>query len=105
MTVGDSPQIQRDADGIALGGIRTPPVDVPVAALSGVPGPNPSLICLLLGSTRQFPQARLEQLYPSRAAYLHKYDVDAEATIRAGFVLPEDQAALMAFADPSAISG
>jgi hypothetical protein len=103
MTSGQPPRIERDADGIALGGIRTPPVDVPVADLSGVPGPNPSVICLLLGSTTPFSVARLDQLYPSRTAYLHKYDADVEATIRAGFVLPEDRAALLAFADPSSI--
>ena len=44
---GATPTVRRDADGIALGGIRTPPVDVPVAALSGEPGPNPSTICML----------------------------------------------------------
>ena len=66
-TPGATPQIRRDADGIALGGIRTPPVDVPVATLSGAPGPNPSTICLLLGSTKPFSAARLAQLYPSRA--------------------------------------
>ena len=105
MTPGVTPKVVRDSDGIALGGIRTPPVDVPVATLSGVPGPNPSVICLLLGSTKPFTAARLTQLYPSRAAYLKRYDADADATIKAGFVLPEDRAALLAFADPSAIAG
>ena len=66
VTPGATPKVRRNADGIALGGIRTPPVDVPVAALSGVPGPNPSTICLLLGSTKPFSAARLAQLYPSR---------------------------------------
>ena len=69
------------------------------------PGPNPSTICLLLGSTKPFPAARLAQLYPSRAAYLQRYDADADATIKAGFVLPEDRAALLAFAEPSRIAG
>ncbi|MBV8950817.1 MAG: hypothetical protein JOZ99_08080, partial [Actinobacteria bacterium] len=64
---GPVPQIVRNADGIALGGIRTPPLDVPVAVLSGQPGPNPSVICLLLGSTKPLSAARLAQLYPSRA--------------------------------------
>ena len=105
MTPGATPQIRRNADGIALGGIRTPPVDVPVATLSGVPGPNPSTICLLLGSTKPFSAARLAQLYPSRAAYLQRYDADADATIKAGFALPEDRAALLAFAEPSRIAG
>ncbi|HEY4397668.1 MAG TPA: alpha/beta hydrolase domain-containing protein [Acidimicrobiia bacterium] len=102
---GASPQIQRNADGIALGGIRTPPVDVPVAALSGAPGPNPSVICLLLGSTNPIAPERLTQLYPSRAAYKQQYDRAADAAIRAGFVLPADRAALLAFADPSGIQG
>ena len=105
VTSGATPQVVRDSDGIALGGIRTPPVDVPVATLSGVPGPKPSLICLLLGSTKPFTAARLAQLYPSRAAYLKRYDADAEATIKAGFVLPQERAALLAFAEPNAFAG
>ena len=42
VTPGTSPQIVRNTEGIALGGIRTPPVVVPVEALSGASGPNPS---------------------------------------------------------------
>jgi hypothetical protein len=101
---GATPQVRRNADGIALGGIRTPPVDVPVAVLSGAAGPTPSTICLLLGSTKSFSAARLAQLYPSRAEYLRRYNADADATIKAGFVLPEDRAALLAFAQPSRIA-
>jgi hypothetical protein len=102
---GASPEIQRNADGIALGGIRTPPVDVPVAALSGAPGPNPSTICLLLGSTNPMSPERLADLYPSRAVYKQRYDRAADAVIKAGFVLPADRDALLAFADPSLIQG
>jgi Alpha/beta hydrolase domain len=98
-----SRQARRDADGIALGGIRTPPVDVPVSAPSGLSGPHPSTICLLLGSEKPFSAARLAQLYPSRAEYIRRYDADADATIRAGFALPEDRAGLLAFAEPSCI--
>ena len=101
---GATPQVRRDADGIALGGIRTPPVEVPAVVLSGVPGPKGSTICLLDGSTKPLPAARLAQLYPSRAAYLRRYRAAADATIKAGFVLPEDRAALLAFARPSQIS-
>ena len=103
VTPGPTPQIVRNSDGIALGGIRTPPTDVPVATLSGAPGPNPSTICLLLGSTKPFSAARLAQLYPSRAKYLQLYAADVDKTIKAGFALPQNRAALMAFADPSAI--
>ncbi len=100
---GSSPTVVRNADGIALGGIRTPPVDVPVAALSGVPGPNPSTICLLLGSTKPFSAARIAQLYPTRAGYVQRYAADADATIKAGFALPEDRAALIAFSQPALV--
>lgn len=100
---GPSPQIVRNADGIARGGIRTPPVDVPVATLSGVPGPNPSTICLLLGSTKPLSSARLAALYPSRGEYLERYRADVAETIRAGFALRSDRSALLAFADPSRI--
>jgi alpha/beta hydrolase family protein len=101
---GATPQVRRDADGTARGGIRTPPVDVPVDVLSGAPGPNPSTICLLLGSTKPLPAARLAQLYPSRAAYQQRYDAAADATIKAGFALREDRDALLAFAQPSRIA-
>ena len=81
------PAIERDADGIALGGIRTPPVDVPVAALSGEPGPNPAVICILLGSTKPFSEARIAQLYPSGTEYEKEYDASTRATIKAGYAL------------------
>lgn len=100
---GPPAQIRRNADAIALGGIRTPPVDVPVATLSGASGPNPSTICLLLGSTKPFSAARVAALYPSRAAYLRRYRADAAATIKAGFALPGDRAALLGFAEPSRV--
>ncbi len=105
VTAGTTPEIRRNADGIALGGIRTPPVDVPTAVVSGVPGPNPALLCLLLGSTKPLPAARLARLYPSRAAYQRRYDIDADRVIKAGFVLEADRDPLLAFADSSRIKG
>jgi Alpha/beta hydrolase domain len=97
------PEIRRDADGIAQGGIRTPPVDVPVDVLSGIPGPNPDLLCILLGSTTPLPAERLAELYPSRDAYRQRYDAAADKMIQAGFALEADRNAVRAFADPSRI--
>ncbi len=97
--------IVRGGDGIALGGVRTPPVDVPVDVLSGVPGPNPDLLCILLGSTKPLAGARLAELYPSRSAYQQRYESATERAIEAGFVLEADRAALLAYADPSRIEG
>jgi hypothetical protein len=102
---GDVPEIRRDGDGIALGGIRTPPVDVPVDVLSGEPGPDPALFCLLLGSTTPLPDDRIAELYPSRADYEQRYESAADEVIATGFVLEEDRDALLAFSDPSRIAG
>jgi hypothetical protein len=103
-TAANPPQLLRNADGIALGGIRTPPVDVPVDVLSGVPGPNPDLICILLGSTIPLSDERLAVLYASRADYEQRYAAATDAVIAAGFVLEEDRAALLGEADPSRIA-
>ncbi len=104
VTSGEAPEIRRDAGGIALGGIRTPPVDVPVNVLSGVPGPKPALLCILLGSTTPLSTERLAALYPSRGDYVQRYAAAADEVVDQGFVLEDDRAALLGFADPSAIA-
>jgi exonuclease I len=78
-------------------------VDVPVAALSGQPGPVSSPICLLLGSSKPFTDTRLKQLYSSRQEYEQKFAADADQAIAKGFVLPADRAALLQFAEPDRI--
>ncbi len=100
----DPAEIQRDADGIALGGIRTPPVAVPVDVLSGIPGPNADLLCLLLGTTTPLPAARLAELYASRDDYVRRYETATNAVIASGFVLADDRAALLGYADPERIT-
>jgi hypothetical protein len=102
---GDPPAIIRDADGVARGGIRTPPVDVPVVVLSGAPPPNPDLICILLGSTTPLPDERLRELYETRADYERSYEDALDRAVAAGFVLEEDRAALRAYADPARVPG
>jgi len=103
VTSGAPVAIVRDPDGIARGGIRIPPVDVPVDVLSGAPGPNPDLLCILLGSTTPLPPTRLAELYPSRASYEQRYAASTDATIAAGYVLADDRATLLAHADPARI--
>ncbi len=103
VTDGPVPEIRRDGDGIALGGIRTPPVDVPVDILSAAPGPNPEPLCLMLGSARPLDATRLSELYPDRAAYEERYGKDVDRVIEAGFVLEEDREALLRYAQPERI--
>jgi hypothetical protein len=93
----------RDADGIVLGGIRTPPVDVPVDVLSGVATAPPSAICLLLGSTIPLPDTRIAQLYTSAADYTQKFGASADQAIAAGFVLAPDRDALIAYSQPTRV--
>jgi hypothetical protein len=97
------PVFVRDADGIALGGIRTPQVDVPVDVHSGAPAGG-SLACTLFGSTTPLPSERLAELYASPEAYLEAYAAAADAAIDAGFVLEAEREALMADADPSRLA-
>ena len=98
-------RLARDADGIVLGGVRTPPVDVPVATLSGEPHGSPSVICLLLGSTIPFTEDQLRSRYASRDDYLAAYESAADEVVAAGFVLEEDLPALLDAAQPDAIPG
>ncbi len=105
VTDADPPVLVRDQDGIAVGGVRTPPVDVPVDVLSGQPGPSEDLFCLLLGSTTPLPAERLAVLYPTRAAYESAYDEQVNAAIDQGVVLADDLAALRAYAQPDRITG
>jgi hypothetical protein len=92
------PRIARDARGNALGGVRTPAVDVPVAALSGDARPGANPICALFGSTEYFDPATLVDLYGDRTGYLASYERSLDGAIAAGFLLGSDRAELLALA-------
>jgi hypothetical protein len=92
----DGPKLRRDARGIVLGGIRTPPMDVPVAVQSGEPAAGGKAICGLFGSSKAFPAGALRQLYGTKARYLQEYDRAADRSISAGYVLAADRPALLA---------
>jgi hypothetical protein len=95
LTTDAKPAVARSADGIALGGIRTPPVDVPTVALSGSPGPSTSVLCLLLGSTNPLAPERLVAMYPTAADYTTQYAASVDQTIASGFALESDRRALL----------
>ena len=78
-----------DAHGNALGGIRTPHVDVPTAVLSGL-GNSGSPMAFLTGCTQPFDRERLVELYGSREAFVDQFRAAAEATVAAGFFVAED---------------
>jgi len=92
LSVDDSQQPARlntDAQGNAVGGIRTPHVDVPTARLSGVDQP-PGGLCFLFGTTTLFDTETLMALYPDQTSYLQPLDTAADAAVAAGFILQAD---------------
>jgi Alpha/beta hydrolase domain len=95
--------IARDARGNALGGIRTPAVDVPISALDGTLAPGKSVICSLFGSTTPFDAATLKALYPTHADYVGKVTTAANAAVAKTFVLPADAATMIAQAQAAPI--
>ena len=90
------PDFVRDHLGIALGGVRTPDVDVPVATLSGAAPPGVSRMCALFGSTVPFDGATLTRLYGDKDGYLAAYETNLTTAIGAGFLLESDRAQLLA---------
>ena len=92
------PRIARDDHGNALGGVRTPLVDVPAAALSGEAPPGASRICSLFGSTVPFDADTLVVLYGDQGGYLAAYERSLDEAIGAGFLLASDRAELLAAA-------
>ncbi len=82
----DEPSIVRDEHGNAVGGIRTPLVDVPIATLTGEENEGSNL-CSLFGRTTPFDAATLARLYPTRADYVQAFDASADRTTKAGFWL------------------
>jgi hypothetical protein len=95
--------IERDEHGNAVGGVRTPYVDVPVAALSGDAAPDSSLLCRYFGSTTPFDAATLARLYPDHESYVAKFTASTEAAVKAGFILRPEADEMIAAAVESAI--
>jgi Alpha/beta hydrolase domain len=94
--------IVRDARGNAVGGIRTPFVDAPTAALSGS-GQGGAGFCFLFGTTRPFDAATLSSLYPSHDAYVKRFRQSAARAVRAGFLLAPEAHRLVAAAQESPV--
>lgn len=77
--------VATDEFGNAKGGIRLPPIEVPVAIYDAR-----SEDCYLYGRTERFDAARLEERYGSKAAYLAEFEAAAQAAVEAGYLLEPD---------------
>ncbi len=91
-------RIQRDSYGNALGGLRLPEIDVPIATY-GIDNSTTGsfefldlFACVTSGSTDPFTATRLLLLYPTHADYYNKYKAAADRALAAGYLLPADHA-------------
>jgi hypothetical protein len=80
--------LAKDEHGNTQGGIRLPPIDVPVARYE-------STLCQLGGITVPFLDPQLQALYPTHAAYYGLMAARTDAAVAAGWLLPEDATDLM----------
>lgn len=98
------PRLEFDADGrVSLdehgngkGGLRLPPIDVPVASYAAG-------ACQLFGVTIPLPPTTLRELYPTHDVYVAKMQAATDKAVAAGILLPADAADLMARAERSSI--
>jgi hypothetical protein len=110
-----------DANGNALGGVRTPQVVAPVAKLSGIGQPGAfdvegtnvpagqsvpgAAFCGIFGTTVPFSASQLAILYPTHAAFVSRWDDATAAAVKAGYLLPADARILDKVAAQSNVGG
>ncbi|MDT3446399.1 alpha/beta hydrolase domain-containing protein [Pseudofrankia sp. BMG5.37] len=88
-TTGTSPVVfAKDANGNALGGVRSPQVDAPVATLGGV-GNTPAF-CSLFGTTVPFSAGTLAGLYKNHGQFVVQWSKAVAAGVVRGFLRPAD---------------
>ncbi len=85
----DPPEIVRDDNGIACGGIRLPQVEVPLAHNSAI-RKGPDVFSRLVGSHEPFSVEKVRDLYGSRDNYLTHFVQAARAAEAASVILPRD---------------
>lgn len=88
----ESGELIRDEDGHALGGIRYPYIEAPVAL-------NTSEGCPLFGSYEPFSSDEILARYPTDRDYESQVETAADAAIQDGFLLADDKKKIMADAE------
>jgi len=85
---GPTPTLVMDEFGHAVGGVRSPWVDVPAATYTTTsPGPG---TCAELGHVIPFDAARLKALYPTPQDYAKKVSVDVDTLVKAHWFTESD---------------
>lgn len=90
--------IKKDAHGNALGGLRLPEIDVPIAKYGHANFTTGSLAfldlfaCVAGGNTNAFDASKLKTLYPTHTDYVAKYTLAATAALLKGYIRPVEYA-------------
>jgi hypothetical protein len=96
ITAGDPPKLVTDSNGNALGGVRSPWMDVPTSLLTGDPRDASSE---LTGRVEPFSAEKLAALYPGgKEEYLRKFAASLDRAISDGFILAADRAEILKLA-------
>lgn len=90
-------ELQHDQYGNILGGLRLPPIEVPVAFYDAIP-------CFITGRTYQLGDATLQQLYPTHEEYVAQMQEATDEAVDNGYLLPADAEDLMSRVRDSPIS-
>ena len=97
-----------DDAGNALGGVRSPQVDVPIAQLGGVgnTGTGPlGRFCVLFGTTVPFTADEISARYRSHAAFVARWNDAVDDAVKAGYLVRADARELKRAAARSTIGG
>lgn len=101
LTGADVPALVLDDHELAVGGVRTPWVDVPIARTSGL-APDESPMSFLFGTGEVFDADTVRALYPGGAAdYLARFGDALDRAIDAGFIVAADRTEILQLAEAS----
>lgn len=92
-------ELVRDGDGNVRGGVRLPPIDVPVATYAGRDCTPPTI----LGSTHKFDPVKLAGRYPTHEDYVEKMAAATRSALGRGWILPREATELMGLAEVAPI--
>lgn len=91
-------KLSRDSDGNAIGGVRLPIIEIPVATYNGES-------CVVGGTSTPFSPERLAELYPTHQIYVELLLAASNEAVDNGFLLCRDAKTIMRKASESTIGG
>lgn len=86
--------LSRDSFGNALGGIRLPQFDVPVAAHHGS-NAGENFFCRFYGTHLPFDQRTLKALYPTHQDYMVRFKESVRQNLKSGYILAADTSSML----------